>query len=162
MAERATAASVSAWGASVCQCQLTTTGFSGGDSTRRDSMCAIRFETGQFVHVPDASVDPPYQHNPWVTGAETCELVLALDALGESERAHQQLAAMQHLRDPDGSYWTGYVFTNEKRWPVERSTWTAAAVVLAADALSRTTPGNGVFRGEDLPAIHALDAAPCC
>jgi signal transduction histidine kinase len=50
------------------QCQLTTTGFEGGDSTRRDSMCAIRFEAGQFVHVRDASVDPTYEHNPWVTG----------------------------------------------------------------------------------------------
>jgi signal transduction histidine kinase len=51
------------------QCQLTTTGFEGGDSTRRDSMCAIRFETGEFVHVPDASVDATYGSSPWVTGA---------------------------------------------------------------------------------------------
>ena len=51
------------------QCQLTTTGFTGGDSTRRDSMCAIRFETGEFVHVPDAAEDPVYRANPWVTGA---------------------------------------------------------------------------------------------
>ena len=51
------------------QCQLTTSGFEGGDSTRRDSMCAIRFEAGDFVWVPDAGVDPTYQDNPWVTGA---------------------------------------------------------------------------------------------
>ncbi|MEV6488355.1 ATP-binding protein [Actinoplanes sp. NPDC051633] len=50
------------------QCQLTTTGFEGGDSTRRDSMCAIRFEAGEFVWVPDASLDPTYQVSPWVTG----------------------------------------------------------------------------------------------
>jgi signal transduction histidine kinase len=50
------------------QCQLTTTGFEGGDSTRRDSMCAIRFEAGQFVHVRDARLDPAYDQNPWVTG----------------------------------------------------------------------------------------------
>lgn len=50
------------------QCQLTTTGFDGGISTRRDSMCAIRFEQGEFVHVRDASLDPTYEHNPWVTG----------------------------------------------------------------------------------------------
>jgi GAF domain-containing protein len=50
------------------QCQLTTTGFAGGDSARRDSMCAIRFETGEFVYVRDAREDPAYQHNPWVTG----------------------------------------------------------------------------------------------
>ncbi|GAA2701322.1 sensor histidine kinase [Actinoplanes palleronii] len=50
------------------QCQLTTVGFQGGDSARSDSMCAIRFETGKFTYVRDASVDPTYRANPWVTG----------------------------------------------------------------------------------------------
>jgi hypothetical protein len=90
-------------------------------------------------------------HRPWVTGAETCELVMALDAIGDSFRAHEQFAAMHHLRETDGSYWTGLVFSDGKRWPVERTTWTGAAMILAADALSRTTPANGIFRGADLP-----------
>ncbi|NYI95812.1 prenyltransferase/squalene oxidase repeat-containing protein [Streptomonospora nanhaiensis] len=83
---------------------------------------------------------------PWVTGAETCELVLALAAVGDTERATALLADMQHLRDTDdGAYWTGYQFAEDVRWPVERSTWTSAAVILAADALSATTPGARVF-----------------
>lgn len=90
-------------------------------------------------------------HRPWVTGAETCELVMALDAIGDSARAHEQFAAMHHLREEDGSYWTGLVFSDGKRWPVERTTWTGAAVILAADALSSTTAGSGIFRGVDLP-----------
>ena len=89
---------------------------------------------------------------PWVTGAETCELVLALDATGDRDAALGLLADMQHLRDPDGSYWTGYVYADGVRWPAECSTWTAAAVVLAVDALSGTTPGSGIFRGSTLPA----------
>lgn len=84
--------------------------------------------------------------NPWVTGAETCELVLSLEAVGRHAEALEQFTNMQHLRDEDGSYWTGLVFSDGKRWPVELSTWTAAAVLLAADALSRATPGNDVFR----------------
>lgn len=88
---------------------------------------------------------------PWVTGAETCELVLTLDAMGRADAARNQLAAMQHLREADGSYWTGLVFSDGKRWPVERTTWTGAAVILAADALSDTTAGAGIFRGADLP-----------
>jgi len=88
---------------------------------------------------------------PWVTGAETCELVLALDAIGHRDRGLELLEAVQHLRDPDGSYWTGYVFADDARWPVECSTWTAAAVVLAVDALSETTPGADIFRGAGLP-----------
>ncbi len=88
---------------------------------------------------------------PWVTGAETCEFVMALDAMGDRQRALTQFAAMQHLREKDGSYWTGLVFADGKRWPVERTTWTAAAVILAADALSSTTGGSGIFRSADLP-----------
>ena len=88
---------------------------------------------------------------PWVTGAETCELVLALEAMGDLVRAHEQFAAMHHLREDDGSYWTGLVYADGKRWPVERTTWTGAAAILAADALSSTTPGSGIFRGADLP-----------
>lgn len=88
---------------------------------------------------------------PWVTGAETCELVMALDAIGRRAAALRQFAAMQHLREEDGSYWTGLVFSDRKRWPVERTTWTGAAVILAADTLSSATPASGIFRGTDLP-----------
>jgi hypothetical protein len=88
---------------------------------------------------------------PWVTGAETCELVMALDAIGDTARAREQFASMHHLREEDGSYWTGLVYADGKRWPVERTTWTGAAMILAADALSQTTPANGIFRGVGLP-----------
>jgi hypothetical protein len=89
---------------------------------------------------------------PWVTGAETCELVMALDAMGQRRAARQQFAAMHHLREDDGSYWTGLVFADGKRWPEERTTWTGAAMILAADALSAATPASGLFRGHDLPS----------
>lgn len=97
---------------------------------------------------------------PWVTGAETCELVLALDAIGQRDRAHRQFAAMQHLRESDGSYWTGLVYSDGKRWPEERTTWTGAVVILAADALSRTTKANGIFRGRGLPSAPPVHRLP--
>jgi hypothetical protein len=82
---------------------------------------------------------------PWVTGAETCELALALHANGDSDAAAQLIADMQHLRDDDGSYWTGLVFDEGVRWPVERTTWTAAAVVLAVDALNGEHARSTIF-----------------
>lgn len=88
---------------------------------------------------------------PWVTGAETCELVLALHCLGEHDAALEMFASMQHLRDPDGSYWTGHVVDDGVRWPQERSTWTGAAVILAADALSGATAGSGLFAAAGMP-----------
>lgn len=86
--------------------------------------------------------------NPWVTGAETCELVLALDALGDRDRARRLWNDVQHLRTDAGSYWTGVVFPEMVHWPVEQTTYTAAAVILAADALDAITPAGVIMRGD--------------
>ncbi len=99
--------------------------------------------------------------NPWVTGAETCELVLALDALGDRERALRLLADMQHLRHEDGSYWTGFVFPENVNWPGEQTTYTAAAVILAVDALSLSTPGATIMRGTTLGPEFAQIGLDC-
>ncbi len=88
--------------------------------------------------------------NPWVTGAETCELALALEANGDRGRAAELFADMQHLRLDDGRYWTGYVYPDDAHWPVEQTTFTAAAVVLAADALADRTPGADIMRGQTM------------
>ncbi|WP_193605897.1 prenyltransferase/squalene oxidase repeat-containing protein [Nocardioides dongkuii] len=106
--------------------------------------------------------------NPWVTGAETCELVMALDNIGDHRRALTLLTEMQHLREPDGRYGTGWVYAGENpdvRWPAEHTTYTAAAVVLAVDALGEThghsTPGSGIYRGTSL-APHFSELALEC
>jgi hypothetical protein len=88
--------------------------------------------------------------NPWVTGAETCELVLGLDALGDRDRAQRVFADAQHLRQPDGSYWTGYVYPDRAHWPAEHTTFTTASALLAHDALAGATGGSGLFRGSGL------------
>jgi hypothetical protein len=99
--------------------------------------------------------------NPWVTGAETCELVLALEALGDRVRATALFADVQHLRETDGRYWTGYVFPEGVNWPGEHSTYTAAAVILAADALADATPGADIMRGCSLVAPFEPIALEC-
>jgi hypothetical protein len=91
---------------------------------------------------------------PWVTAAETAECALALDAIGRPEEARELMAWVQALRCPDGSYWTGMVYPEEVTFPGgERTTYTAAAMVLAADALCGATPAAGLFRGEGLPLV---------
>jgi hypothetical protein len=115
----------------------------GGALTGADARDRLAADWDRFV-VPGLGARC-VADRPWVTGAETCELALALAAAGQRDAAIEQVAAMQHLRDEDGSYWTGLVFADDVRWPVERTTWTAAAVVLAADALSGATPAAGLF-----------------
>jgi hypothetical protein len=98
----------------------------------------------------------------WVTAAETAECVIALDALGLDQAAHKLFAAAQGLRLADGSYWTGMVYPEEVTFPAaERTTYTSAAIVLAADALSGATPASGLFRGEGLPAPLDLPESSC-
>lgn len=88
---------------------------------------------------------------PWTTAAETCECVMAHLAVGEDARAWDLFRWIQPLRDDDGAYFTGIVYPQLKHFPGdERSTYTAAAVVLAADALTRTSPASGLFVDHDL------------
>ncbi|MGB1738541.1 MAG: hypothetical protein ACPHF3_02265 [Pseudomonadales bacterium] len=88
---------------------------------------------------------------PWVTIAETCELVMALIAIGDHSRASEIYGWIHQFRDTDGAYWTGYVYPDQAIWPEEKTTWTAGAVLLAADALTHKTDAHSLF-SEDSPA----------
>lgn len=83
---------------------------------------------------------------PWITVAETCECAMALLVVDEPDRAHELFRWAQQFRVESGRYWTGTVYPDEARFPSdEQSTYTAAAVVLAADALSNSTPAAALF-----------------
>ena len=94
---------------------------------------------------------------PWVTAAETCELVLALDAIGLDQQATSLFTWVQFLRGDDGGYWTGANFDQERfdadgeLFPVEQPTWNSAAVVLAANALGGQGPDRGPVPGRGPP-----------
>ena len=82
---------------------------------------------------------------PWVTVAESSELVLALAAMGDTEKAQIVFSWLsEHVFD-DGSFWCGFTFPDMTRWPEEKITWTNAVVILAADALFDLTPGGQLF-----------------
>jgi len=82
---------------------------------------------------------------PWVTIAESCELTMALIAAGKPKKAANLFSWLHNFREIDGSYWTGYVYPKDELWPVEKPTWTAGAVLLAADALANVTPASQLF-----------------
>jgi hypothetical protein len=86
------------------------------------------------------------EDRPWVTVAESCELVLALDAVGWTEEAQEIFGWVQDLRGTSGAYWTGTTFPEGRLWPEEQPTWTSAAVLLAADALSDSSLTAALFR----------------
>ena len=95
---------------------------------------------------------------PWITVAETCECLLAHLAVGERETAERLFTWVQQYRQDSGRYWTGTVYPDESHFPAdEQSTYTAAAVVLAADGLSGTTPTAALFTDHDAVLPPLLD-----
>lgn len=87
---------------------------------------------------------------PWYTIAETCELVLALDAAGVDERARRLLAWTRWLRTDDGAYWTGATHPDGCIFPDgEKTTWTAASVLIATDAMHAHSATSRFFRELD-------------
>jgi hypothetical protein len=77
----------------------------------------------------------------WVTAAETAECAMAHLAAGEPATAGRLLHWADHLRHHDGSYFTGMVHPQRHHFPAgERSTYSAAAVTLAAAALAGAGP----------------------
>lgn len=88
---------------------------------------------------------------PWVTVAESCELTMALLAAGEREKALTIYGWLHQWRDEsDGAYWTGYQYVEKIIWPDEKTTWTAGAILLAADAITEHTPAAKLFLENNL------------
>jgi hypothetical protein len=100
---------------------------------------------------------------PWVTAAETAELAIALEAIGDAKGALDLLDQIQLLRDPSGAYWTGWQYVTKRHYPDEQSSYTSAAIVLAADALCGATAGSSIFRdaGPDSAAVGQTGDAAC-
>jgi hypothetical protein len=96
---------------------------------------------------------------PWITTAETCECALAYLSLGQRDRATDLFTQVQAFRRPDGGYYTGVVFPQDVSFPdAETSTYSAAAVILTADALADASPASGLFVNHDLlPALIELE-----
>ncbi len=98
-------------------------------------------------------------HQPWVTVAESCELTLALLATGQKNRAVELFSWLWQWRDADGAWWTGYQFVDKVLWPIEKPTWTAGAILLAADALTGHTSGSRLFLESDVNGLPGTNQA---
>jgi hypothetical protein len=85
---------------------------------------------------------------PWVTLAETSELVIALAAMGNRELAKIIFSWIADRRYDDGSYWCGFTFPEMIIWPEDKLTWTNAVTLMAADAIYDFTPAGQLFSHE--------------
>ena len=85
---------------------------------------------------------------PWVTIAETSELVIALAAMGNRALAKIIFSWIADRRYEDGSYWCGFTFPDMIIWPEDKITWTNAVALMAADAIYNLTPAGQLFNHE--------------
>lgn len=82
---------------------------------------------------------------PWVTAAETAELALACLSVGRTETARALIADLAPLVAEGQGYWMGWQFELGAVWPREAPSWTAGAIILAADALHQLSPGSDLL-----------------
>ena len=82
---------------------------------------------------------------PWVTIAETCELSLALSAIGNRQQARVVFQWIENRKFEDGTFWTGFTYPDMTVWPEEKLTWNNAVALMAADALYDLTPAGRLF-----------------
>ena len=121
-----------------------------------------RLNDGWERHIMDGYGVRCVSTNDWVTAAETAECVIALDAVGWKERALDLFFLTRRHRRDDGSYFTGIAYPETVTFPDQETTsYTAGAIILAADALLNYSPAAGLFREEVLPAVMDL-AEPGC
>ena len=105
-----------------------------------------RFENREKEFIVEGMGCKCVVEEPWVTIAESSELVMALATMGKLDRAKEIFSWLHQWKDlQDNLYWTGYVYPDKAFWPIEKPTWTAAAVLLAADTLYKFTGGSELF-----------------
>ncbi len=83
---------------------------------------------------------------PWVTMGETSELCLSLSAMGNFSLAETVLGWISEKKYEDGAYWTGVTVPDRIIYTEEKTTWTGAGLLLAADSLYGLTPASQFFR----------------
>ena len=95
----------------------------------------------------------------WVTAAETAECAMAAHRAGQPAEAEKLLGWTRHLRADDGAYWTGCAHPQCVHFPAgQKSTYSAAAVIIADHVLGRRSPAAAVFQTE--APVGDVGAAP--
>lgn len=123
-----------------------------GAVTGRDARLHLAARWDEFVM--DGLGVRCVNNEPWVTAAETAECAMAHAVAGREAQATELLRWTRAHRADDGAYLTGIVYPQRVSFPDgERSAYTAAAVILAADLLDGSTPTSGIFRAHGLPPV---------
>ncbi len=93
---------------------------------------------------------------PWITASETAEASLSYAAIGDFATATDLLAWTRSHRLESGAYLTGLVYPERIVFPAaEHTSYTAAAVILAADAITGISPASDLFVTPGVRAVNS-------
>jgi hypothetical protein len=110
-----------------------------------------RLADGWSTYVMDGLGTRCVSDEPWITASETAETAIAFATIGDFDTATDLLRWTRSHRRDDGSYWTGIVYPDGVVFPFEEHTsYTAAAVILAADSITGASPAAHVFTAAEL------------
>ncbi|MDC0124102.1 hypothetical protein OAI17_02020 [Gammaproteobacteria bacterium] len=104
-------------------------------------MCGVKtnkldFQSGLKDFYVDGLGIKCVKEEPWVTIAESCECVIAALVVDDYETAQNIFNNILQFKNDNGIFPTGYQYEMDIFWPEENSTWTNAAVIIAAHALA--------------------------
>ncbi len=87
---------------------------------------------------------------PWVTVAETSEFIISLVISNELEEAKKILVEVMNISDSNDIPFMGWQYVENIFWPEEKPSWTAAALILAADSIFDFSSGANIFKDNQL------------
>ena len=94
--------------------------------------------------IPDWGVRCVSDH-PWVTIGETAELCISLAAAGKTNLSKKVLSWISDKIYDDGAFWTGCTVPEKVIYTDEKTTWSGASVILAADMIYSFSPASRFF-----------------
>ena len=82
---------------------------------------------------------------PWVTVAETSEFIISLMIYGDQERSVELLTDVLNITDENKIPYMGWQYEENIFWPNEKPSWTAAALIIAADTVLNFSNASNLF-----------------
>ena len=80
-----------------------------------------------------------------MTVAETSEFIISLMIYGDQERSVELLTDVLNITDENKIPYMGWQYEENIFWPNEKPSWTAAALIIAADTVLNFSNASNLF-----------------
>ena len=85
------------------------------------------------------------KEEPWITVAETSEFIISLVIQGNVKKSKELLLDVINISDENKIPYMGWQYEENIFWPNEKPSWTAAALIIAADSVLNFTDASDLF-----------------